>query len=211
MIHPTNAAAATAVTSLDSDLRVSNLAKCIENYTLLLCLHTLPTTAAIALCHHDHPPSRVASHISCCNTPTTAARRSKNTTQVFANDPPSTTLALASKYRTRCVRDETFVNPKTFTTVLPPGVNVANGGVTPRTSRIGSRSDDEGGERAASPEREYPKPWLVGSVPASPEKQSLSLGGTMSGEGGRPSRSSNASAGGEGNVAPAVLPLLSRC
>jgi hypothetical protein len=150
--------------------------------------------------------THVATHISCRNTTSTAARRSKNTTQVFANDPPSTTLALASKYRTRCVRDETFVNPKTFTTVLPPGVNVANGGVTPRTSRIGSRSDDEGGERAASPEREYPKPWLVGSVPASPEKHSLSLGGTVSGEGGRLSRSSNASAGGEGNAAPAVLP-----
>lgn len=57
--------------------------------------------------------------------------------EIFIDDPPTKTLSLAQKYRTRCVRDDGYVDSKTFMLKKRP--------------------------QSAFSQREYPKPWLVGA------------------------------------------------
>jgi len=57
--------------------------------------------------------------------------------EIFVDDPPTKTLALAQRYRTRCIRDDSYVDAKTFMLKKRP--------------------------QSAFSRREYPKPWLVGA------------------------------------------------
>eukprot|EP00038_Savillea_parva_P003196 m.122244 g.122244 ORF g.122244 m.122244 type:complete len:1429 (-) comp11102_c0_seq2:2183-6469(-) len=79
--------------------------------------------------------------------------------EIFADDPPTKTLALAQRYRTRCIRDDGFVDNKTFMLKKRP--------------------------QSAFSQREYPKPWLVGAAvdddvttPPTSRRLSSSVGST---------------------------------
>jgi hypothetical protein len=104
--------------------------------------------------------------------------------EIVVDDPPTKTLALAQKYRTRCVRDDLYVDTKTFMLKKRP-----------KSATILSQ-------------REYPKPWLVGAD-LGDDEPSERRPSTASTDGGAPSNREGMRRSG-GTARPQTAPPTTR-